>query len=163
MFPTIGATMTQITTSGLVSKRASRGELDARQNGTTLVTTIFSLVLTSNSSGEKASSRRKLSSMDVVIRTLELAYQQFVHADVKELRRTPWDKDTLCPMIAVAFVCYHIFLTSFRLFACLLVLTSGGWRSINTRKKLLTELTKQTGCRKPCQYRKYRLIGDHQV
>ena len=105
MFPTIGATMTQITTSGLVSKRASHGDQAARQNGTNLVTTIFSLVLPSNSSGEKASSRRKLSSMDVVIRTLELAYQQFVHADVKELRRTPWDKDTLCHMIAVAFVC----------------------------------------------------------
>ena len=51
---------------------------------------------------------RKDSFTDAVVRKMELAYQQFMHADVKEL-------------------------------------------------------TKESGCRKPCKYRKYRLIGDPQV
>ena len=57
MFPRTGATTTQITTSGHASRRASQGKLVAKLNGTTLASTIFSLVLPSNSSGAKVARR----------------------------------------------------------------------------------------------------------
>ena len=52
-FPMIRATTIQITTSGHASRRASQDKQVAKLNGTNLAMTIFSLVLPSNSSGEK--------------------------------------------------------------------------------------------------------------
>ena len=79
--------------------------------------------------------RKILLSTDVLIRQLELSYQHFVSADVKELRRTSRDKDTLWHMILALrlFVRLLPCLLSYflkLLLHCLLGLTSGGCGSI---------------------------------